>query len=350
MAVEKIAVLGAGSWGTALAVHLARSGHPVWLWARRSGLAESLVAARENVPYLPGVKLPETVRVSTRMEEVLAGSTVVVFAVPSHGFRGVLAAALAHLPAESVVVNVAKGLEVDSLQRLSEVYLQESGAADLSRYVALSGPSHAEEVGLSLPTAVVASSPFAPAAEAVQALLMSPDLRVYTNPDTVGVELGGALKNIIALGTGIADGLGFGDNAKAALMTRGLAEITRLGVRLGANPLTFGGLAGVGDLIVTCTSRHSRNRQAGIEIGRGRTLEEAQAAVRMVVEGVRTTRAARLLSRIHGVEMPITDQMYRVLFEGLSPAEAVKQLMGRGRTREIEEVAGFDVWWSRKRS
>jgi len=179
---------------------------------------------------------------------------------------------------------------------------------------------------------------------------MAPTFRVYTNPDIVGVELGGALKNIIALGTGISDGLGFGDNTKAALLTRGLAEITRLGVRLGANPLTFAGLAGVGDLIVTCTSWHSRNRRAGVEIGRGKPVAEALASVRMVVEGVRTTRAAYLLARQHRVEMPITEQTYRVLFEGLPPAEGVKNLMGRSRAREIEEVAGIEVSWSRRDS
>lgn len=348
--MDKIAVLGAGSWGTALAVLLARKGCPVSLWARRADLAQMLETKRENQQYLPGVPVPVTVRVGTALKETLAGASLVIFAVPSHAFRSTLAAAWPEVPRRAIVVNVAKGIEENTLLRQSEIFRQVTGEKDLVRYVALSGPSHAEEVGRDLPTAVVASSPYPAAAEYVQETMMAPTFRVYTNPDIVGVELGGALKNIIALGTGISDGLGFGDNTKAALMTRGLAEITRLGVRLGANPLTFAGLAGVGDLIVTCTSWHSRNRRAGVEIGRGKPVAEALASVRMVVEGVRTTRAAYLLARQHRVEMPITEQTYRVLFEGLPPAEGVKNLMGRSRAREIEEVAGIEVSWSRRDS
>jgi glycerol-3-phosphate dehydrogenase (NAD(P)+) len=345
---NKIAILGAGSWGTALAVLLARNGCVVALWARRAALVRALKTERENRQYLPGVPLPEAVTISTRGEETLAGANLVIYAVPSHAFRSTLVATWAQVPPEAIVVNVAKGLEEDTLLRQSEVFMQETGEQDLRRYVTLSGPSHAEEVGRGLPTAVVASSPYPTAAEYAQETLMAPSFRVYTNPDIVGVELGGALKNIIALGTGIADGLELGDNTKAALMTRGLAEITRLGVRMGANPLTFGGLAGVGDLIVTCTSRHSRNRRAGMEIGRGQSLAQALETVQMVVEGVRTTWAAYLLARKHQVEMPITEQTYRVLFEELSPSAVAKNLMERDRTREIEEVAGIDVWWSRK--
>jgi glycerol-3-phosphate dehydrogenase (NAD(P)+) len=331
-------------------VLLAKNGYAVSLWARRTELVRVLETERENKEYLPGVPIPEAVTVGTGTREVLAGAALVIYAVPSHAFRSTLAATWPVVPPETIVVNVAKGIEEDTLLRMSEVFSQVTGEKNLRRYVTLSGPSHAEEVGRGMPTAVVASSPHQETAEYVQETLMAPTFRVYTNPDIVGVELGGALKNIIALGTGISDGLGFGDNAKAALMTRGLAEITRLGVRMGANPLTFGGLAGVGDLIVTCTSWHSRNRRAGMEIGRGKSVAQALESVRMVVEGVRTTRAAYLLSREHQVEMPITDQTYRVLFEGLAPAEGVKNLMGRGRTREIEEVAGFEVSWSRRRS
>lgn len=347
--MRKIAILGAGSWGTALAVLCAKNGYRVSLWARRPELAREIHEAGENRRYLPGVAVPPTVSVGADPTEVLADTSLVIYAVPSHAFRATLGATWAALPAASTIVNVAKGLEQDTLMRLSEVFLQVTGEEDLRRYVTLSGPSHAEEVGRDMPTAVVASSPHTEAAEYVQAMLMAPTFRVYTNPDIVGVELGGALKNIIALGTGIADGLGLGDNTKAALMTRGLAEITRLGARMGANPLTFAGLAGMGDLIVTCTSRHSRNRRAGMEIGRGRTVAEALTAVRMVVEGVRTTRAAHVLARTYGVEMPITEETHRVLFEGLAPAEGVKNLMGRGRAPELEEVAGFEVSWSRKR-
>jgi glycerol-3-phosphate dehydrogenase (NAD(P)+) len=232
-----------------------------------------------------------------------------------------------------VVINGAKGIDEDTLQRMSEIY-QETFEQP-GNYVALSGPSHAEEVCLGMPTAVVVASLGGAGAARAQSVLMSQSFRVYTNPDVTGVELGGALKNVIALGTGIADGLGFGDNTKAALITRGLAEIARLGLAMGANPLTFAGLAGVGDLIVTCTSMHSRNRRAGMEIGKGKTPEEALTAVGMVVEGVRTTRAAKKLSLRHGVEMPITDQMHQVIFQGKNPREAVDALMGRGKKDEM---------------
>lgn len=336
---EKIGVVGAGSWATALAVLLAGKGYTVRMWARRSGLAAAINAEGENRSYLPGVKIPPAVIVTDNLGETLDGAGTAVFGVPSHVFREVLSLSLPHLADKTVCVNVAKGLEEVSLERPSQVFAEEAGNEALSRYAVLSGPSHAEEVGLDMPTAVVAASARMETAEYVQDLFMRESFRVYTNPDLVGVELGGALKNIIALGTGIADGLGFGDNTKAALMTRGLAEISRLGMAMGAHPLTFAGLAGVGDLIVTCTSMHSRNRRAGMAIGGGRTLEEALAEVKMVVEGVRTTRAARLLAQKCGVEMPITGQIYRVLFEGLSPRTAVNNLMTRGRTDEMEEVA-----------
>jgi len=335
----KIGVLGAGSWATALSVLLAQKGYQVRMWSRRPELADEINKARENSRYLPGVAVPSGIEVSVAMEYVLREAEAVVFGVPSHAFRDVVRAAISHIPGRVMLVNVAKGIEERSLNRLSVVYAEEAGRDRLERFVVLSGPSHAEEVGRSVPTAVVAASTCMESAEYVQDLFMGETFRVYTNPDVVGVELGGALKNIIALGTGIADGLGFGDNTKAALITRGLAEISRLGIVVGANPLTFAGLAGVGDLIVTCTSMYSRNRRAGMAIGRGRSLEEALAEVKMVVEGVRTTRAARRLAERHAVEMPITDQIYRVLFEGISPREAVANLMTRGKTHEMEEVA-----------
>ncbi|MFZ5899433.1 MAG: NAD(P)H-dependent glycerol-3-phosphate dehydrogenase [Bacillota bacterium] len=342
--MTRITILGAGSWGTALAVHLARKGLPVTLWARRPDYAAELSLSRENKAYLPGVKIPLSIEISADWKALLAGAECVVFAVPSHAFREVLVMVSRHLD-DVPCVNVAKGIEADSLLRLSQVYKAVTGDKNLSRYASLSGPSHAEEVGRAMPTALVAASPCKPVAEFVQDLFISPELRVYTNPDLIGVELGGALKNIIAVATGISDGLGYGDNTKAALMTRGLAEITRLGVHMGADPLTFGGLTGVGDLIVTCTSMHSRNRRFGIEIGKGRTLKEALGAVRMVVEGVRTTIAATELSRRLNVEMPITRQVYAVLYEGVSPLEGVTRLMTRQRTREIEEVARIKVTW-----
>lgn len=339
MIVKKIGILGAGSWATALAVHLARKGHNPELWSRRHELAEEININHVNSRYLPGVRIPGRIKASTDMEKVVADSAVVVVSVPSHAFRETIRAALPFIGNNTVVVNAAKGIEVDTLKKLSEVFKEEAGEKESRRYVVLSGPSHAEEVGRAIPTAIVVASNNSQSGELAQDVLISGDLRVYTNPDVTGVELGGALKNVIALGTGIADGLGFGDNTKAALMTRGLAEITRLGIKMGANPLTFAGLAGVGDLIVTCTSMHSRNRRAGMEIGRGKTLEEALSSVNMVVEGVRTTSAAYKLSLLYGVELPITTQMHRVLFEGLAPREAVCNLMGRGPRHEMEEVA-----------
>lgn len=336
---KKIAVLGAGSWATALSRLLSKNGHRVLMWSIVPEQVAEINETRENSLFLPGVILPPNVEVTLDMEKVLDRAEVVLFGVPSHAFRGVLKMAAGLLPGKGILINVAKGIEADSLLRLSQAFTEEAGPDQLSRYVVLSGPSHAEEVGRDIPTAVVAASPFLKAAEYVQDLFMCETFRVYTNPDVVGVELGGALKNIIALGTGIADGLGFGDNTKAALMTRGLAEITRLGISMRAKPLTFAGLAGVGDLIVTCTSMHSRNRRAGIAIGQGKTMEEALTGVRMVVEGVRTTRAARRLSERQNVEMPITEEIYRVLFEGLPPGTAVYKLMTRGKTHEMEEVA-----------
>lgn len=336
---KKIGVLGAGSWATALSVLLAKKGYSVRMWSRRPDLAREINETRENSRYLPGVAVPPGVEVVVELEHALRGAEGVVFGVPSHAFRDVIRSAIPDLPEGAVLINVAKGIEEVSLCRMSQAFAEEAGPDMLQRYVVLSGPSHAEEVGREVPTAVVVASSSMESARYVQDLFMCESFRVYTNPDVVGVELGGALKNIIALGTGIADGLGFGDNTKAALMTRGLAEISRLGIAMGANPLTFAGLAGVGDLIVTCTSMHSRNRRAGIAIGKGSSVEEALAGVRMVVEGVRTTRAARQLSRRCAVEMPITDQIYRVLFEGLSPGEAVSNLMTRGKTHEMEEVA-----------
>lgn len=335
MSVEKIAVLGAGSWATALAVLLSKKTRRVELWARRQELAAQINRG-ENARYLPGVLLPENVRAGLDLEGTLAGAGAVIFALPSHSFREVLRAARPYLPREILLINAAKGLEENTCLRMSEVFLEETGPAPARFYVVLSGPSHAEEVGREMPTAVVCAAFSREAGRAAQDLLMTENFRVYTSPDVKGVELGGSLKNVIALGTGIAEGLGFGDNTKAALMTRGLAEITRLGSVLGADPRTFAGLAGVGDLIVTCASMHSRNRRAGMEIGQGKSLAEALAAVNMVVEGVRTTRAARQLALRHRVEMPITEQIYQVLFAGLSPKKAVVNLMTRDRREELE--------------
>ena len=342
---NKLGILGAGSWSTALALLLAQNGFSVDVWSRRADLVEQVSQDMENKRYLPGIPIPDRVSFTNDLELVVRGSMAVVFCVPSHAFRTTLRLALPLLDRETLVINAAKGIEVESLLRMSEVFQKETGPQPVRGYVALSGPSHAEEVGKGIPTAVVVASANLDASRLAQDIFMSKYFRVYTNPDIVGVELGGALKNIIALGTGICDGLGFGDNTGAAFMTRGLAEITRLGIAQGANPLTFAGLAGVGDLIVTCTSRHSRNRRAGYEIGKGKTMEEAVKSVQMVVEGIRTTRAARGLADKSKVEMPITEQMYQVLFEGLDPCTAVGRLMSRGRTHEMEEVALARGYW-----
>ncbi len=334
-----IGILGAGSWATAISVILAKKGYTVKMWSIQPEQVREISETRINKSYLPGVVIPPGVEALTDLEQTICGTEAVVFAVPSHAFRGVVRKAASYIPDHAIMVNVAKGIEEDSLCRLSQVFTQETAPEMSRRYVVLSGPSHAEEVGRLVPTAVVAASSNMESAEYVQDLFMCECFRVYTNPDVIGIELGGALKNIIALGTGIADGLGYGDNTKAALMTRGLAEMSRIGMALGASPLTFAGLAGVGDLIVTCTSMHSRNRRAGIAIGKGKTVDEALAEVKMVVEGVRTTRAARALAQNLGVEIPITEQIHQVLFEGLAPGIAVKKLMTRGKTREMEEVA-----------
>lgn len=337
---QKISILGAGSWGTALAIHLARKGYAVHLWSHRPGLAEEIATTGKNSSYLPGAAIPGNVSAGSDLEEAVSWSGVVISAVPSHAFREVALQALRWTGPGTVFINAAKGIEENTLLRLSQVYHELSGR---NKFVVLSGPSHAEEVVVGMPTAVVVASLDGDSAALAQNVLMSPEFRVYTNQDVTGVELGGALKNIIALGTGIADGLGYGDNTKAALMTRGLAEIARLGVAMGASPLTFAGLAGVGDLIVTCTSMHSRNRRAGIEIGKGKSPGEALASVRMVVEGVKTTRAAWKLSLQHNVEMPISEQMYMVLFEEKDPRKAVSLLMGRGKKDELEDIGIRDM-------
>lgn len=339
MVNKTIGVAGAGSWATALSVLLARKGYMVRMWTKHAALVDEITIKRENTRYLPGVIVPPAVEVTASLEGAVHGADAVIFAVPSHAFREVLQLSLPFLSGTELIVNAAKGIEEDSLRRLSQAFAEVAGPQALERYVVLSGPSHAEEVGRQVPTAVVAASASIKSSEQAQDLFMCENFRVYTNPDVIGVELGGALKNVIALGTGIADGLGYGDNTKAALMTRGLAEISRLGIVLGANPLTFAGLAGVGDLVVTCTSMHSRNRRAGMAIGRGQSLAEALEEVGMVVEGVRTTRAARKLSELYCVNMPITEQMYEVLFEDFPPETAVNKLMTRGKKHEMEEVA-----------
>lgn len=336
--MKEVAVIGAGGWGTALSMVLANNRSSVTLWARRAELAFDVAEKRENSAYLPGIMIPENVHVTSDLEEAVAGKDVLVFVVPSHALRETAKAARPYIKKGAVLVNCAKGLEQGSLMRLSEVLKEEVPGHPVA---VISGPNHAEEVGRKIPSATVAASVDMAVAEAVQDLFMTPFFRVYTNQDLVGVELGGALKNVIALGAGISDGLGFGDNTKAALMTRGIAEIARLGTCLGAEALTFAGLSGIGDLVVTCTSRHSRNRRLGIALGQGKTLSEALGETRMVVEGVRTTQAAWQLAMEKNVEIPITGEIHQVLFAGKDPRVAVEALMRRVRVHEKEDIIKY---------
>lgn len=338
-----VSILGAGSWGTALAILLAKKGIRVRLWGRNPDNIKPIQETRENIRYLPGVIIPHGVEVTCDLEMAIAKARHLVLSVPSHIVRDMCREVKAIINPGTVVINTAKGIENETLKTLSRVMEEELAAKEVAIGV-LSGPSHAEEVSRDIPTAVVVGARVRQVAEEIQDLFMAPRFRVYTNPDLMGIELGGALKNVIALGTGITEGMGLGDNAKAALITRGVAEIARLGVAAGANPLTFAGLTGIGDLIVTCTSMHSRNRRAGILLGRGKSLDEAVAEVGMVVEGVKATRAACALSEKYQVSMPICRETYDVLFNGKDPREAVIALMMRQKTHEVEEVAG-DIEW-----
>lgn len=331
----KISIIGAGSWGTALSILLSNNGHNVSVWSIIAEEVDMLNTYREHKQKLPGAIVPAGVNFTTDIETCLDGSQMVVFATPSDKLREACGMVSPYFNRKSVVVICSKGIEENTGLRLSQVAEQELGA---SRIVALLGPSHAEEVALGLPTTVVSASRHRKDAEFVQDVFMSSCFRVYTNPDIVGVELGSALKNVIALCCGIVDGLGYGDNCKAALMTRGLTEIARLGKAMGASSKTFSGLAGMGDLIVTCTSKHSRNWKAGFLIGKGMSLEKALEEVKMVVEGVTAARAAHNLSVRLGISMPIVEQACEILFNGKSPAEAVDLLMKRSKKNEIEDA------------
>lgn len=327
--MAKISLIGSGSWGTALALVLLQNGHEVLMYGIEVEQIEQMRRQRQNPLFLPNVLLPETLRLTTDFAAATAFSRTMLLAVPSHAFRSVLRRLAADPPAGRLhIISVAKGIENKTLMRMEEITADVLAKVPHG-FVCLSGPSHAEEVARSIPTAIVAASRDTATARKTQQLLMSPYFRVYTHSDVTGVELGGALKNIIALAAGICDGVGFGDNTKAALMTRGLAEITRLGVALGANASTFAGLSGMGDLIVTCMSRHSRNRSVGEQIGKGKSLEEVLAKMVMVAEGVRTTESAYELAQKHGIEMPITEKVHDVLFNKESPRSAVAELMSR---------------------
>ena len=329
--MAKISVLGSGSWGLALALLLHNNGHEVLLWSARPENARKLREKRENPDRLPGVRLSDGIDVLTDMERALKDVDVTVLAVASPYIRSTAHKMAPFVCKDQKIVNVAKGIEEKTLKTLSEVIEEEIPQGNVA---VLSGPSHAEEVGRGLPTTCVISAHSQETAEYLQSIFMSPVFRVYTTPDILGVELGGALKNVIALAAGTADGLGYGDNTKAALITRGITEIGRLGKKMGAQMETFYGLSGIGDLIVTCASKHSRNRKAGYLIGQGYTMEEAMKEVQMVVEGVYSARAARELAEKYEVEMPIITEVNRVLFEGKSAAEAVMDLMLRDKKVE----------------
>ncbi len=337
----QVTVLGAGSWGTALAIVLADNGHDVRLWSHRESYVKEINENHTNEKYLKGVSIPANVKATANLKQAVSGSKEIILVVPTKAIRDVCKQLVDVIDTKVTLTHASKGIEPETYKRVSEVIKEEIPEELYNAIVVLSGPSHAEEVSLRQPTTVTVSSENLEMAKSVQDLFINRQFRVYTSPDLVGVELGGSLKNIIALGAGISDGLGYGDNAKAALITRGLAEIARLGTSMGANPLTFSGLTGVGDLIVTCTSSHSRNWRAGYKLGQGADLEAVLEDMGMVVEGVRTTKAAYQLSKEEGVEMPITAGIYSVLFEGASPGDVVDQLMTRIRRHEMEDLTNI---------
>ena len=332
--MPRVAVLGAGSWGTALAVHLGRIGHQVRLWARDRALADDMTARRANAVYLPDVTLPETVSVTDAIDEALGGSDLVVSAIPSHGCRMVVRHAAPHLRPRATIVSATKGLEADTLLRMSEVITQELGPDH--PVVVLSGPSFAIEVANQLPTAVLAASIDPRAADVVQAEFRAAYFRLYGSDDVIGVEVGGAMKNTIAIAAGVVEGLGLGHNALAALITRGLAEVTRLACAAGGRRDTLAGLSGLGDLVLTCTGTLSRNRHVGVELARGRRLADILAGMKMIAEGVRTTGAALALGVRYGVELPIATQMAEVLEGRANVRAAVEALMLRRQRAEAE--------------
>lgn len=326
----KVGVMGAGSWGTALALLLDSNGHDVTVWSISQEEVELLNSKREHEKKLPGVKIPESIKFTSNMQEAVTDMDVVILAVPSVFTRSTARSMREFVREGQILVNVSKGIEETTLMTLSDQIEEEIPQANVA---VLSGPSHAEEVGRKLPTTVVIGAKTKECAEYLQNIFMSKVFRVYISPDILGIELGGSLKNVIALAAGVADGLGYGDNTKAALITRGIAEITRLGVEMGGKPETFSGLTGIGDLIVTCASVHSRNRKAGFLMGQGKSMQEAMDEVQMVVEGVYSAKAAKALAEKYNVSMPIVDEVNKVLFEGKNVQEAVEDLMLRnGRT------------------
>lgn len=329
--MAKIFVIGSGSWGTAMTISLASAGNQVCLWSFEPEVTEVLITDGENKRYLPGVKIVGDVEY-TSDDKKCSEADIVIFATPSHTIRSVAKRFSGFINEKQIIVSISKGFDEEKHIRLTEVIKEEIPCATV---LAMSGPSHAEEVSRALPTTNVVAGENMEAAKFVQSAFNTPAFRIYTSDDVVGVELGGALKNVIALAAGICDGLGYGDNTKAAIITRGIAEITRLGIAMGAKFETFAGLSGIGDLIVTSTSMHSRNRRAGILIGQGKTVAEAEREVNMVVEGIKTAKAVYYLSKKYGVEMPISNEVYRVVFENYDVKECVSNLMGRSLKSEV---------------
>jgi glycerol-3-phosphate dehydrogenase (NAD(P)+) len=337
--MAKIGIIGAGSWGIALSVLLHNNGHEITVWSALENEIEMLKTEHEQKDKLPGVKLAEDIIFTTDLEAAVKDKNILVLAVPSTFTRSTAHNMSKFVADGQIIVNVAKGIEEATLMTLSQIIEQEIPQADVA---VLSGPSHAEEVGRGIPTTIVAGALRRETAEYIQNIFMSDVFRVYISPDVLGIELGAALKNVVALAAGIADGLGYGDNTKAALITRGIAEIARLGMAMGAKLETFCGLSGIGDLIVTCASMHSRNRRAGILIGQGKTMEEAMAEVKMVVEGVYSAKAAMGLAKKYNVELPIIEQVNEILFNGKDASTAVKDLMLRSKKVEVGHIEVTD--------
>lgn len=334
--MANVGIMGAGSWGTALALLLHKNGHQVTVWSISEEEVEMLSTKREHESKLPGVRIPDDMEFTSDLARAVKDKDFIVMAVPSPFTRSTAKSMSPYIPEGQIIVDVAKGIEEDTLMTLSQQIEQEIPQADVA---VLSGPSHAEEVGRGIPTSVVIGAKTKKTAEYLQSMFMNEVFRVYTSPDILGMELGGSLKNVIALAAGIADGLGYGDNTKAALITRGIAEIARLGVEAGGALESFTGLTGIGDLIVTCASVHSRNRKAGYLIGQGMSMQEAMDEVKMVVEGVYSTKAAVKMGKKYGVSTPIIEEVNKVLFEGKNPGEAVRDLMLRDSKPEISTLS-----------
>jgi glycerol-3-phosphate dehydrogenase (NAD(P)+) len=326
---DKIGVIGAGAWGTALSMLLADKGHNVTLWMYEKGLAEETARTRNNRVYLPGFTLPESILVTSSLEAAVRGKSVILSAVPSHTVRAVSEQFTPFLSRDSIIVSASKGIEIDTLMPLSEVFKDILPDQFHDRLCILSGPSFAKEVAQKMPTAVSLASYDSVIAKKVQAIFSNPYFRIYTNPDVIGVELAGSLKNVVAIAAGVLEGIGYGYNTMAALLTRGLAEMARLGIAMGGNIHTFSGLAGMGDLVLTCTGGLSRNRTLGVRIGKGEKLNDIMSTMKTVAEGVKTASAARYLARKYNVDMPIVDEVYQLLYEGKEPKQAVKDLMNR---------------------